>query len=129
MNTPFKQQGLSMLAWLVILFTVSIFVTCAVKLSPLYLDAWTVRSVIENVVKKQTVNTESPALIRKAISRQFTANRIETIKLRDIKIIRDKGKITIDARYEKRVALFYNIDAVVKFDDLLFELVPSVRDD
>jgi hypothetical protein len=43
--------------------------------------------------------------------------------LKDIKISTDKTGIIIDARYEKRVPIMFNVDAVVHFDDAQF-LVP-----
>lgn len=125
MKTRFSQQGLSMLSWMSILFVVSFFVTCAVKLTPVYMDSWTVKSVIESVAAKQKIETQSPEKIRSAIALQFMTNRVEAIKARDIKITREKGKVIIDANYEKRVPLMYNVDAVVKFDKLYIEITPS----
>jgi hypothetical protein len=128
MKTRFSQQGLSMTGWMAVLFVVAIFVTCAVKIMPLYLDAWTARTAIENVVAKQREKTESIRAIRSAISRQFIANRVEVVKIKKVKINKTKGKIVIDANYEKREPLFYNIDVVVKFDDLVFEITPNTPD-
>jgi hypothetical protein len=125
MKTRFSQQGLSMTGWMAVLFVVAIFVTCAVKIIPLYLDAWTARTAIENVVAKQREKTESIRAIRSAISRQFIANRVEVVKIKKVKINKTKGKIVIDANYEKREPLFYNIDVVVKFDNLVFEITPN----
>jgi hypothetical protein len=125
MKTRFSQQGLSMTGWMAVLFVVAIFVTCAVKIMPLYLDAWTARTAIENVVAKQREKTESIRAIRSAISRQFIANRVEVVKIKKVKINKTKGKIVIDANYEKREPLFYNIDVVVKFDNLVFEITPN----
>ena len=128
MKTRFSQQGLSFLGWMVILFIVSFFVTCAVKLVPIYMDAWTIKSVIENVIVEQKQNTSSITEIRKALDRQFIANRIEAIKVKDIKISRKKSNILIDAIYEKRIPLMYNVDVVVKFDKLNYEFQSSLSD-
>lgn len=128
MNTRSNQQGLSMLGWLVILFVVTFFITCAVKILPLYIDSWTLENSIENVVDKQALSTGSTEEIRSAIDRQFVTNRVDVMKARDLKIERKQGKIIIDATYERRTPLFYNIDVVVKFDHLIFELVPTGRD-
>ena len=128
MKTRFSQQGLSFLGWMVILFIVSFFVTCAVKLAPIYMDAWTIKSVIENVIVEQKQNTTSITEIRKALDRQFIANRIEAIKVKDIKISRKKSNVLIDANYEKRIPLMYNVDVVVKFDKLNYEFQSSLSD-
>jgi hypothetical protein len=109
MKTRFSQQGLSMTGWLAVLFVVSFFITCAVKLVPLYVDAWTAQTAIENVVQDQREKTQSISAIRKALARQFIANRIEVVNAKKMKITKKKGKIVIDASYEKREPLFYNI--------------------
>ena len=114
-----------MTGWMAVLFVIAIFVTCAVKIVPLYLDAWTVKTAIENVVDKQIEKTQSVRGIRSDIGRQFIANRVEVVELKKIKIKKIKNKIVIDANYEKREPLFYNIDVVVKFDDLVFEITPN----
>ncbi|MDB4470818.1 DUF4845 domain-containing protein [Deltaproteobacteria bacterium] len=129
MKTPFSQQGLSMTGWLAVLFVVGIFVTCAVKITPLYIDSWTAQTAIENVVEDQQGKTQPISAIRSSLSRQFIANRIEVLNAKKMKISKKKGKIVIDARYEKRVPLFYNIDVVVKFDQLIYEIVPSTSDE
>lgn len=129
MRIRFSQHGMSMLSLMVMLLIISFVVTCSVKLVPLYIDSWQVKKCIDNVVVKQRERTESFTEIRKAIDRQFTANRIEAIAVKDIKITKNKGKLLINANYEKRVALFYNIDVVVKFDNLAYEIEPSTEDD
>jgi hypothetical protein len=125
MKTRFSQQGLSMTGWMAVLFVISFFITCAVKITPLYLDAWTAQTAIENVVNKQRENTESIKAIRSAIGRQFLANRVKVVNPRTMKITKKNGKVIIDARYEQREPLFYNIDVVIKFDHLLYEITPN----
>ena len=125
MKTRFSQQGLSMTGWMAVLFVIATFVTCAVKIVPMYLDAWTARTAIENVVKKQQEKTESIIEIRRDVSRQFIANRVEVLNVKKLKISKKNGNVVIDARYEKREPLFFNIDVVVKFDEMVFEIIPN----
>jgi hypothetical protein len=125
MKTRFSQQGLSTTGWMAVLFVIAIFATCAVKIVPLYLDAWTARTAIENVVKKQQEKTESIIEIRRDVSRQFIANRVEVLNVKKLKISKKNGNVVIDARYEKREPLFFNIDVVVKFDEMVFEIIPN----
>jgi hypothetical protein len=49
-----------------------------------------------------------------------TPTRSRTIDYRDVEIERAEGKIFIDASYEERIPLVWRIDAVVKYDDLVF---------
>jgi len=91
MKTRFSQQGLSMTGWLAVLFVVATYVTCAVKILPLYLDAWTAQTAIENVIEKHLEKTGSITEIRRDIGRQFDANRVEILKAKKIKISKNNG--------------------------------------
>lgn len=115
-----KQTGIGMIPTLLILGTVIIFATVGVKLMPIYVDYWTLTRILEDVATEDRDSDPTPAGIRRDISGRFITNRVEAISLRDIKISNDKDGVVIDARYEKRTPLIFNIDAVVRFDDALF---------
>ena len=115
-----KQVGMGMIPALLVLGAVIIFATIAVKLMPIYVDYWTLTRIINDVVSEERNEDPTPAGIRKDLSSRFITNRVEAISLRDIKISNDKKGVVIDARYEKRTPVMFNIDAVVRFDDALF---------
>jgi hypothetical protein len=76
--------------------------------------------IINDVVTEDRDEDPTPAGIRRDLSSRFITNRVEAISLRDIKIGNDKKGVVIDARYEKRTPIMFNIDAVVRFDEALF---------
>ena len=124
MNSPSRLNGMSSLSMLVVLLVAVFFITCAVKLTPVYLAGWSVSSVIDGAINDGKFNGKSPSEIRSVIVKYFSTNRVEAINAKDVKITRsDKnGKIEIDASYEQRVPLMYNIDVVIKFDDLKYQV-------
>jgi hypothetical protein len=87
---------------------------------PIYVDYWTLTRVLNDVVEEERSDDPTPAGIRNALSNRFITNRIEAISLRDIKISSDKKGVVIDARYEKRTPIMFNIDAVVRFEEAVF---------
>tara|TARA_R110001592_G_scaffold173980_10_gene412768 strand:- start:420 stop:791 length:372 start_codon:yes stop_codon:yes gene_type:complete len=115
-----KQAGIGMIPTVLILGTVIIFATVGVKLMPIYVDYWTLTRILEDVASEDRDSDPTPAGVRRDISGRFLTNRVEAISLRDIKISNDKKGVVIDARYEKRTPLIFNIDAVVRFDDALY---------
>lgn len=117
-----RQQGLSSIAILVIILVVVFFATCAAKVGPVYMESFTVKRAVENVVDQFKGKAVDPGQIKDKLSRQFQVNRVEALNFRDIKVTREKGKVTLDATYEKRVHLMFNIDVVVKFDTLIYEI-------
>ncbi|WP_373081085.1 DUF4845 domain-containing protein [Zhongshania sp.] len=120
-----KQQGMSMLAALCLLGVVLFFATLAVRLAPIYLDYWTLSRIITDITEETRSNDPTPGSIRKELANRFITNRIESVNLKDIKISLDKKGIIIDAAYEKRVPIMFNVDAVVHFSDAQF-LVPRI---
>lgn len=120
MKTKATQIGMGMLPTLVVVGVVIVFATIAVKLMPIYVDYWTLTRVLNDVVEEERSDDPTPAGIRSALSNRFITNRIEAISLRDIKISSDKKGVVIDASYEKRTPIMFNIDAVVRFEEAVF---------
>lgn len=118
-----KQRGIAGISALLVLGTIIIFATAAAKLAPIYLDYWTLNRIITDIVEEERSSDATPAVIRRELSSRFITNQVESVSLRDIKISTDKQGVLIDARYEKRTPVMFNVDAVVRFDEAIF-LVP-----
>lgn len=129
MKTASQQRGMSMLSVLTIILVGSFFLTCGVKLVPLYMDAWTVDKAIKSGVESGAYKNLSGGEIKSKLTSKFDMNRVESIKVSEIKVKRLKGgKMEIDASYEKRVPLIQNIDVVVKFDYLKYEFASGASE-
>ena len=118
-----QHRGMSMLSFVMLAGVAVVLGTMVVKLAPIYIDYWSLSKVIEDVVEENSSGDTSPAQVRQALQRRFTTNRIEAVSLRDITIKNNDKGILIDASYEKRVPLFINIDAVVKFEEAQFQIL------
>ena len=57
----------------------------------------------------------------------MNTNQIRDIPIDDIEVYRQQGVILIDANYEKRFPLFWILDGVIVFDDLVVETRPRAR--
>ncbi len=121
MKSHKRQGGLSSISILIILLVAVFFGTCAVKLIPVYLESFTVERAVSSVAEQAKGAMWGRTEIRSSLQKQFQVNRVEALKPQDVKVMRKDGKTTIDATYEKRVPLMFNIDAVVKFDQLIYE--------
>ena len=104
-----QQQGISMLAALVLICVVLVLGTAAARLLPIYLDCWTLNNIIDDVVEDNRGKTTTPAQVRQSLSRHFTTNRIESVSLRDIEISTNSEGVLIDASHEKRTPLILSL--------------------
>lgn len=117
-----RQRGMGFLPAIIVLAVVILLGTCVARLAPLYIEAWSVRNVLDDITQEPGFNQLSASEIRGKISRRFITNRIEAISVKEIGISNNRQGLVIDATYEKRVALLFNIDAVAVFDDLIYEI-------
>lgn len=118
-----KQTGMGFLPLIMIVAALGTLGTAAVSLVPIYVDYWTLDGIIKDVVEESEPGKTSRAQVRKKLQSRFDTNRVESIKLKDIKILSTDQGIEIDAVHEKRTSLFFNIDAVVKFENAQY-LIP-----
>lgn len=116
------QTGLGMLGWLVMLGLAAFALTCFLKIGPVYLDYWQTKKALDVVMQNPQSATWAKSELTNAIEKQFDVSRIETIAPKDIKLVDSRNGRVLDASYEKRVALISNIDVVVKFENLKYNL-------
>ena len=121
MNFKYRQSGLSAIGILFVMIVGAFVLTCALKLIPVYIEGATVASAIGTAVENGEFDGLSTGKIRSKIGKILDVNMVEGMSARDVKVKRVKGLTTLDATYEQRVPLMYNIDVVVKFDKLIYE--------
>ena len=108
--------GMSKLALLIIIFSLVVFGTSALKLGPHYIDFQVIQGILERLPEGAT-HKMSRKEIGEHFSKQF---RVETfsVEARDIVVVeRTRDQTTIRLDYEIREPLFYNIDVVLTFED------------
>ena len=122
-----RQQGMSGLGMLVLVLAGILFATCAIKMTPVYLEYLSVRRSVEAAIEEAELNGEAPREIKAKLAKKFEINRVETIKANAVKVSLKDGKTSIDARYEARFPLLLNVDVVMKFEDLQYEFSSRKR--
>ncbi len=105
-----------MLGILVIVGLLSFFLMIMIRLFPSYMEGRAVKTAITDVAAASN-STQSLREVTKRLTSNFNTNRIEALRPSKVKVYRDKGKIIIDANYEKRTPLFEGVDAVLMFND------------
>jgi hypothetical protein len=117
-----RQSGMSMVGIFCILLMLGFFALCAIRIAPPYFEYLSVKDIIERIVMDPVTKTASTASIRRKLATIFNTNQIYELSYKDVEIIHRKGKSYIDANYEVRLPIVWRVDAVIKFDDLLYEI-------
>ncbi len=120
MKTVKQQAGMSFLGIAVIAIMIGFFVVAGLAMAPSYMEHMTIRKVMEDIVNSPDAENNSTAAMRKRISRAFDTNRIDGMKASDVVLSRKDGRLHVNANYESRVHIMFNIDAVMVFDDLQY---------
>ncbi len=115
-----RQSGMSIPGMLLIAIMVGFFVMCAIRMAPPYFEYLSVKEIVQKVALDYDPATESTGQIRRKLTNLFNTNQIYELDPRDVEVYRKDGKTYIDANYEVRIPVMGRIDAVLKFDDLLY---------
>lgn len=117
MKSPERQRGMSLLMLLAIMVLVGFLLLLGIRLVPIYIDYWTIRSVAESVRDDLDMMEVSKGEIRKSLSSHMTLNNLRSYDRDIYSISRSKGggmEITIE--YEERTAFIANLDLVARFE-------------
>lgn len=114
-----REQGASFVSILIVMIMVGVFLAVGFKLFTPYKDHATVRSILENVINDPDQMKKEFRSIRRTIYDRSIINQVRAELSREdfLKIENIDGKIHFDLVYEERVPMFYNVDAVVKFNE------------
>lgn len=120
MNIRRSQSGMTVWGILAVLAMLGFFALCIIRMTPPYVEYLSVRDIIERVVTDPETPKRGGSEIRRRLAMTFNTNQIKFIDYQDVKIYQKAGKRYIDASYEVRLPIFWRIDAVLRFDDLLY---------
>ena len=93
----------------------------ALRIVPIYAEYLTVCDVIVRAAAQPDSEAQPLADLRVRIAKLLKANQVDDTSIDEIEIYRDRGFIVVDANYEKRFPLFWILDGVMKFDDLVIK--------
>ena len=75
---------------------------------------------MERAVDEFDPNQQSSRQIKTRIRKLLKTSQVYVLTAEDVKVYRDKQEVVIDANYETRFPLFWIVDGVMVFDDLVF---------
>lgn len=110
-----RQQGITLLGFVMLLMVVGVFAFVGLKLFPVYSEYYSVVSDMKGVQSEPGVATMSPVEVRDKLFRRFYISYVTSVRKEHVKITRNNG-YNLNVKYEVRKPLIYNLDFVAKFD-------------
>lgn len=114
-----RQKGVSATGWLFLLGVLSFIVLMGMRLVPAYMEFMSVERAF-NAIEDPENKIKTPTAVRRALTKRFNVDNVDTINSADVKIDTRGEKMRVWIDYEVRVKMVSNIDAVVSFSKEVF---------
>jgi hypothetical protein len=124
MQSRNKQQGLTLISWLVILIMVGVMIMVGLKITPVYLEHFAVKKTLQSLKNEPLISRKPVAEIRKMLFRRLDMNSIYDLTKDEVTIKRAGGVTTITIKYEERRSVVGNLSLVMDFEDKI-ELISN----
>lgn len=116
-----KQQGFTLWTLVSNGFVLAVLLIFALRVAPEYMTYMTVKDVVERAASDFDQREDTLQDLRTKLSKLMRTSQVYDVKASDFKVYRERGTVFIDARYEARFPLFWIIEGVMSFDDLVIE--------
>lgn len=110
-----KQQRGSVYTTIILVALFGLVILATLKIAPAYIDDRAIANTMENIAASNDFANMSIADVRSSLMRTLNTNRV-AFDANNVVLVREGGREYVDVNYESRKTLFYNIDAVVKFE-------------
>ncbi|KAA9133274.1 DUF4845 domain-containing protein [Marinihelvus fidelis] len=111
-----KQGGMSLIGFLIVLSMVVFFVYLGMRITPIYLEYYSVVSAMDGISKEPGSARYTPFELKdKFLNRLWVSYSNNNVKAENVKIVRNNG-VQIRVQYEVRKPVIGNLDVVASFD-------------
>ncbi|MCP5124960.1 MAG: DUF4845 domain-containing protein [Gammaproteobacteria bacterium] len=116
-----QQRGMTVIGMLLLLIVIGFVALIAMKVIPMYIELYTIKSTIESIRKEPQLAQMSMQDIQNAIQRRFDIGYVERITARDLKIKNDpsgRGRV-LELVYDDERELFYGLFVLLKVNETI----------
>lgn len=111
-----NQEGITGAGWIIVLAIVLFFMFMLIKLTPAYLEYFSIKNSMASVAEQNVANS-STGEIRRLLAGRLNINDVESIKASDAQVKDVTGGRALYVKYERRIPLFGNISALLEFEN------------
>ena len=97
-----RQQGMTAIGLMLLLAVIALFALSAVRIIPIYIENFSIKTVLTAVQDDQRIDAKSKAAIWESLSKRLYINEVRLIKREHVGISRENGQTTVTITYESR---------------------------
>jgi len=113
--TPFKQRGLTMISWMVVLVFLLSQAVILMNVIPVYMTDSTVAKIIENLPNDDHAKRANHRELKILVLKRLNINSVYSIKPEYIKVKKGRNENIVLIEYEPRGTLLGSLDYIVTF--------------
>lgn len=111
-----RQQGITLIGFIVVLGVVGVFAYVGFKLFPMYQEYYAVKSALKGLASEPGIANTDPGRIQTMFLRRLDMSYAQNVRKEHVKIERGDAGWVMTVQYEVRKPLIANLDVVGKFD-------------
>jgi hypothetical protein len=116
-TSPRRQHGLTAISWILIIALAAFLGLIALKLIPIYLQAFNIATVVKQLPDEPFIGDKGPAEIRRSLIARLKINSVYDFDPKNIVIKKGLNTYLVDVSYEVREPVLGNVDIVVSFSN------------
>ena len=114
-----RQSGMTLIGFLFTFLVFGFFVLLVLKLAPIYLEHFKVKSTLASLEKEPELASKSKDEILNMLQRRWDINMIDKVSAKDVTVTKQGGRVKVQIVYEVSEHILGNVDALVYFDDTI----------
>ncbi len=110
------QRGMSFIGILILIVLGVSITLLVVKLSPSYIEYFSVKKIMATMAKDPAFANMSPKEIRESFDRRATIDYVNTVNGKDLDLSKENGENVASVEYSQKIPLVLNISACLDFE-------------
>ena len=115
-SKAFKQRGVSLSGFLVVVVVIILVLIVGMKIGPAYVQDKTIKSKLVEVAHDPEMKSLQAHEIRAAFSKRAAMSDITNVKAEDIEVTKDDSGLTLSVSYAVKIPLIGNASLVLEFN-------------
>ncbi|RMD71998.1 MAG: DUF4845 domain-containing protein [Gammaproteobacteria bacterium] len=112
-----RQEGMTLIGWVIVLAIIGFFTLLAIRLVPLYLEYYSVKGALHSLEEEPFITKKSKRKILDLIDRRLFVNGVQNADVKDFHVEKKDGKLKVWFDYEVVRPFIGNVYLLVKFHD------------
>jgi hypothetical protein len=110
-----RQQGLTIIGFLMVAAVVVIFVVVGARMVPAYIEYYSVQKALEKSLQ-ETRDPSSANELRKTFDRYLATDYIQSVRASDVEVTKDGNVVTASVAWTRILPLVANVSLYLEFE-------------